>query len=455
MKYQTDSRKVSKGDTFIAIPGYTVDGYNFIIDAIQNGADKVVSEKEFIPIEVVPSTKEYLKKVLKDEYSNKINNNLKIIGITGTNGKTTTAYLCYQLFNLLGVNSAYLGTLGYKSKNREFITCNTTPDILTIYNILLDSIEEGIKILIIEVSSHALSYERIYGLKLDSALFTNLTEDHLDYHKDMNKYLMDKLKIIDYLSSNSNLIVNGDDENSKKFISKFGNGITVGFNINNDYYIKSINTTPTSTDIKFIYKEKEYNVNIPLANKFNVYNYIMALAVIREYGYTISDIISKSHLLLSPPGRCELYKVRDSYVVIDYAHTPDALEKVISAYNEIKKGKIITIIGCGGNRDPIKRPIMGNIATKLSDYVIFTSDNPRNEKPEQIIDDILKGVTSNNYQVEVDRKKAIKKGIDLLTKDDILLILGKGHEDYQIIGSDKIHLDDREEVIKCVKQLEY
>ncbi len=451
MKYKVDSRKIEKGDTFIAISGYTKDGHDYILDAISNGADKIVSEKEITSIELVSSTKDYLKDVLKKEYSDKINNNLKIIGITGTNGKTTTAYLCYQLLNLMGVNSAYLGTLGYKSKNKEFVTSNTTPDILTIYNILLNAIEDNIKVVIMEVSSHALSQERIYGLKLDSAMFTNLTEDHLDYHKNMSNYLNDKLKIVDYLVDNGTLIVNGDDENSNKFISKYGMGITIGFDKDNDYNIKNINVRTVNTDVEFIYKEKEYNVTIPLTNKFNVYNYMMALALIHKYGYSISNIISKSNLLESPPGRCELYSVKDGYVVIDYAHTPDAVEKVITSYNEIKKGNIITIIGCGGDRDPIKRPIMGNIATKLSNYVIFTSDNPRSEDPNKIIEDIIKGVNSNNYEVEIDRKKAIKKGIDLLKKEDILLILGKGHEDYQIIGYNKIHLDDREEVLKYIK----
>ena len=254
MKYKVDSRKVEKGDTFIAIPGYTVDGHDYIIDALINGANKVVSEKDFARIEVVPSTKKYLKKVLKEEYSDKINNNLKIIGITGTNGKTTTAYLCYQLLNLMGLECAYLGTLGYKSKNKEFMTSNTTPDILTIYNILLDSIEEGIKVIVMEVSSHALSYERIYGLKLDSAMFTNLTEDHLDYHKNMDNYLLDKLKIVNYLSDDGKLIVNGDDDNSEKFITKFGKGYTVGFSEKDDYYIKNIDISLEGTNIKFIYK---------------------------------------------------------------------------------------------------------------------------------------------------------------------------------------------------------
>lgn len=454
MKYNIDSRKVCKGDIFVAIKGYNTDGHNYINEAILNGASKIISEKDIecsIPIEVVPSTEEYLKDVLKNEYSDYINKNIKIIGITGTNGKTTTAYLCYQLLNLMGENCAYLGTLGYKSKNKEFMTSNTTPDILTIYNILLNAMEDGVKVIAMEISSHALSYERIYGLHIDIAGFTNLTEDHLDYHKNMENYLFNKLKIIDYLVKNGKLIVNSDDENSLLFISKYGRGITFGFDHGYDYEIEDIKVSPVDTDIKFKNKDLEYNVKIPLTSKFNVYNYIMALIIVHEYGYDINKIISVTNLLTAPKGRCEIYKIKNGYVVIDYAHTPDAVSKVISTYNELKSKRVITIIGCGGDRDPMKRPIMGNIATELSDYVIFTSDNPRTEDPDKILDDILKGVKKDNYEVIVDRRIAIKRGVDLLDRDDILLILGKGHEDYQIIGHEKIHFDDYEEVMKLIK----
>lgn len=453
INYKIDSRKVEKGDIFVAIKGHTVDGHDYITDAIENGASKIISEKNMecsIPMEIVPSTEEYLKNVLKKEYSDKINNNLKIIGITGTNGKTTSAYLCYQLLNSLGVNCAYLGTLGYKSLNREFMTSNTTPDILTTYNILLDAIKDNIKAVVMEVSSHALSYERIYGLHIDIALFTNLTEDHLDFYKTMDNYLEHKLKIIDYLNKEGTLIVNGDDPASEKFISKFGECVTLGFNGNYDYTIKKIDVTLLDTNIIFVYDSKEYNVNIPLTSKFNVYNYISALSIIHEMGYSILNIIEKSNLLKLPKGRCETRKVRNSYVVVDFAHTPDAVQKVISAYNELKQGRVITIIGCGGDRDPMKRPIMGNIATKLSDYVILTSDNPRTEDPQNIMNDILKGVKTDNYEVIIDRKEAIKRGMEILNDNDILLILGKGHEDYQIIGHEKIHFDDFEEVEKWI-----
>lgn len=456
MKYAIDSRKVKPGQIFVAIKGHTVDGHDYIKDAINNGAIKIIAERNVdstVPIEIVPSTEEYLKKELKKEYADKINN-LKIIGITGTNGKTTTAYLTYQILNELNEKTAYLGTIGFKLSDEEISTENTTPDILSIYTLLLHAIEKNYKTVVMEISSHALSYERIYGLHIDIAAFTNLTEDHLDYHKTMQNYLNAKLKIIDYLDKDGKLIVNDDDEAGQKFIDKFGKGITIGFKEKNDYYIKDTNITHSETKIKFINNDKEYNVTTNLTSKFNVYNYMTTLAIIHEMGYSYEEIINATKNIKATKGRCETHKVNKGYAVIDYAHTPDAVLKVISAYNELKKGRVITIVGCGGDRDPIKRPIMGDIATRLSDYTILTSDNPRTEDPQKIMDDILKGVKTNNYEVELDRTTAIKKGIEMLQPEDILLILGKGHEDYQIIGHTKIHLDDAEEVEKWKKEHE-
>lgn len=454
MKYAIDSRKVKPGQIFVAIKGHTVDGHDYISDAINHGAIKIIAEKNVsssVPVEIVESTEEYLKKELKKEYADTINK-LKIIGITGTNGKTTTAYLTYQFLNKLGNKTAYLGTIGFKLPDEEIGTENTTPDILSIYTLLLHAIEKECKTVVMEISSHALSYERIYGLHIDIAAFTNLTEDHLDYHKTMENYLNAKLKIIDYLPENGKLIVNTDDEYGQKFIDKFGKGITIGYNKTCNYFIKKADITPAETKITFVHDDKTYNVTTNLTSKFNVYNYITSLAIVHEMGYSYEEIINITKDIKAPKGRCETHKVNKGYAVIDYAHTPDAVLKVVSAYNELKKGKVITIVGCGGDRDPIKRPIMGEIATRLSDYTILTSDNPRTEDPQKIMDDILKGVSTNNYEVELDRKTAIKKGIEMLQPEDILLILGKGHEDYQIIGHTKIHLDDAEEVENWKKE---
>lgn len=448
IKYETDSRKIKKGQIFVAIKGHTVDGHDYINKAIENGAESVVAEHEVqctVPVKVVESTEVYLKERLKEEYAEKLNN-LRIIGLTGTNGKTTTCYLIYQLLRLFKVPVAYMGTIGFKFGEDNIVLENTTPDTLTIYKLLLDAYEKGCTTVVMEVSSHSLSLERPYGLKLDIAGFTNLTEDHLDYHKTMEAYLNEKLKIINYLKKDGKLIVNSDDEASKNFIEKFGSGLTVG--INGDLKIKKYEFTPANTTIDFSLKGEDYKVVTNLTSKFNVYNYLTALGVLSLMGYKVEDIISLSKDVYPPKGRCETHEVNGAYAIIDYAHTPDAVEKVISAYNELKTKRLITIIGCGGDRDPLKRPLMGDIATNLSDYTILTNDNPRTEDPNKIMKDILKGISSNNYEVVMDRHEAINKGLDMLQKDDILMILGKGHEDYQIIGHEKIYFDDAKEVEK-------
>lgn len=451
LKYESDSRKVQKGQIFVALNGLTVDGHDFIPSAIEKGASKIICDRKIdydIPYEIVQDTDKYLKEALKKEYGTIINK-LKLIGVTGTNGKTTSCYLTYQMLNMLGLNTAYIGTIGYYHKDDYISLNNTTPDILTIYKLLVNAYENGAECVVMEVSSQALSYDRLSGIDYSLIAFTNLTEDHLDYHKTMKNYLNAKLLILDHLKENAKIIVNKDDEYSKYFNKKGYERYTLG--INGDYNIKEYETYPNKTNIIFDYNKSEYKTTIPLTSKFNIYNYLTCLAICNQLGFKIDDILNKTKYIKAPKGRCEAYEVNNGFAVIDYAHTPDAEEKVINAYNELKKNRVITIIGCGGDRDPKKRPIMGKIATNLSDYVIFTNDNPRTEKPENIMKDILSGVTKNNYEVILDRKEAIKKGIDIMEKNDILLILGKGHENYQIIGKTKYHLDDAEEVLNYKK----
>ncbi len=451
--YETDSRKVKPGQIFIAIDGHTVDGHNYIDDAIKNGAIKIVGTKDIsckVPYEKVPSSEEYLKERLITEYSSELNN-IDFIGVTGTNGKTTTCYLTYQILKELGYEVAYMGTIGFYYKNEEIVLNNTTPDILTFYNLVLNAKEKGCKTIVMEVSSHALELNRIAGIKFKVAGFTNLTQDHLDFHKTIENYFEAKLKIINYLDKDATFITNNDDKYGKKITDKYSNILSYGEN-NADYLIKSFDITPNKTKIHFSYNNNEYIVTTNLTSEFNVYNYILSLALINNYGIPINDIIEVTNKVKAPKGRCETYEVKDAFAVIDYAHTPDAVEKIITAYNKLKKGKIYTIIGCGGDRDPLKRPIMGKIASDLSDYCIFTSDNPRTENPENILKDILSGVKKDNYKVIIDRKEAIQHALSKLQKNDILLILGKGHENYQIIGHTKIHLDDSEEVLKFIAQ---
>lgn len=443
IKIKTDSRKVVAGDTFVAIKGLTVDGHDFIEKAIENGAVKIVCEHGSYAVEtlVVPNTKEWLQQYLLDNYKEEVNK-IKLIGMTGTNGKTTTCFLTYQMLLSLGKKAAYMGTIGFYMPNVKRELNNTTPEILDVYSMITEAIEAGCEYFVMEVSSHSLVQKRIEGLEFTVEAFSNLTEDHLDFHKTMENYLHAKMLILDQLKGT--IIVNSDDAYAKYFETK--NYKTLGYN-GKDYQILNYEETDRGTLIKFK-AGKEYRVETNLKCKYNVYNYLTALGILNILGFSIEDIIKITKDIYAPRGRCEQIRVRNSYAVIDYAHTPDAVEKIITSFLENKKGKIITIVGCGGDRDPLKRPIMGEIASRLSDYVIFTSDNPRTEDPNKILEDILKGVTKDNYEVEIDRPTAIKKGLDMLGDNDILLILGKGHEDYQIIGHTKHHLDDLEEVKK-------
>ena len=447
-----DSRKIEPGDTFVAIPGATVDGHDFIGKAIEAGATKVVVEKDVkcsVEKLLVDNTNDWLTRHIEEKYSSTINE-MNIIGITGTNGKTTTAYLTYQMLNKLGSKTAYIGTIGFYLPNENFIELpNTTPNILDLYELLLTAKENGCKNVIMEVSSHALHQERVKGIKYKVAGFTNLTQDHLDYHETMDKYLAAKQLILKQLTGP--MIVNIDDSCGSKWMSAYNNSKDLGKNANS-YSIISYEDSHNGTIIKFKVEEVDYEVETNLRSTFNVYNYLTALAFCNNLGYEVEEIINVTSSIYPPKGRCEQIKVKDGEAVIDYAHTPDAVEKIINAFSETKKGRVITIIGCGGDRDPKKRPIMGRIAAEKSDYVVFTSDNPRTEDPQAIMNDILAGVSTSNYEVVLDRREAIKKALDMINKDDVVLILGKGHEDYQIIGHDKIHLDDAEEVRKYVEK---
>jgi len=446
-----DSRKINKGDIFVALPGSTVDGHDFVSKAYESGAIKAIVEHEVdcpIEQEVVSDTNKWLTEYISNTYSNEINT-MNILGVTGTNGKTTTAYLTYQILNKLNSKTAYIGTIGFYLPDKEVLELpNTTPNILDLYELLLSAKAEGCKNVIMEVSSHALDMKRVEGISFKVAAFTNLTQDHLDYHKTMDNYLKAKQLILKQLTGP--MLINNDDPTSTKWTSIYKNSLTYGMT-GKDYKIENYHDTEKGTYIKFKH-DKEYEIETNLRSTFNVYNYITSLSIINQLGFSVEDILKVTKDIYPPKGRCEQIKVGNAEAVVDYAHTPDAVEKIVDAFTENKKGRVITLVGCGGDRDPKKRPIMGHIATEKSDYVILTSDNPRTEDPQAIMDDILKGVEKDNYEVELDRVKAIHKGLTLLKDNDVLLILGKGHEDYQIIGHEKHHLDDAEEVRKYIEE---
>jgi len=435
-----DSRKVEYGDTFIALKGIKEDGHDYILDAIKNGATKIIAEKGNYSVDtkIVCDTNLYLSNYLKKKYYDKISK-LKIIGITGTNGKTTTCYLIYQALNMLNIKCAYIVTLGFINLEYEEKLNNTTPDILSLYEMLLYLSDNDYKYVAMEVSSQGLAYNRVDSILFDYAVFTNLTIDHLDFHKTMENYAKEKQKLFKKLKPDGKTIINNDDEYKDYFLQE--DSITYGFS-NSDYQIDSIDSKIDGT----IFKVNGDSYHTKLIGKHNVYNILIVIIILKELKINnekIKDLISK---LNHARGRMDTIKYKNNLIIIDYAHTPDAVEKIINSVKKIGNN-LITVLGCGGNRDKSKRPIMGLVATKLSDKVIFTSDNPRFEDPNSIINDIIQNLDKKNYEIEVNRKKAIKKGIQKLNKNDILLILGKGHEDYQIISDQKYHFSDMEVVL--------
>jgi len=434
-----DSRKVKKGDTFIALKKVH-DGHDYVKDAIKNGAKRVIVEEVLYDVEtiVVKDTHAYLVEYLKNNYYEKIKN-LKLIGMTGTNGKTTTCFLLYQALNKANIKTAYIGTIGFYLNDKYKTLNNTTPDILELYELLLECVENNVEYVVMEASSQALDMHRLDGLEFEYGIFSNLTQDHLDYHKTMDNYVKCKQKLFENVKNKT--FVNIDDEYSKYFIKD--NTITYGIN-KSDYRL---------TDYKINLEGSYFKVNdisykTNLIGKHNLYNILAVISILNEL--KIENIESIIEDLEAPKGRMDVIRKDSNLIIVDYAHTPDAVSKIISSVKDLNPNKVVTIIGCGGNRDKTKRPIMSKIACDNSDYVILTSDNPRYEDPNEIITDMLQNLDKTNYEIEINREKAIIKGIQSLTKNDILLVLGKGHETYQIIGNIKYDFDDKEIILSNI-----
>lgn len=431
-----DSRKVLKGDTFIALKKVN-DGHDYVMDAIKNGASRVIVEKGLYDVEtvIVSDTHKYLVDYLKLNYYEKIKD-LKLIGMTGTNGKTTTCFLLYQALNKAGFKTAYIGTIGFYMDKKIKDLNNTTPDILEMYELLLECVDNNIEYVVMEASSQALDMHRLDGLEFTYGIFSNLTQDHLDYHKNIDNYIKAKQILFDNVKDKT--FVNIDDKYYKYFIKE--NSVTYGMG-KSDYKLSDYEISIEKT----IFKVNNISYKTNLIGKHNLYNVLAVIAVLSEL--KISDIENIISSLISPPGRMDVIRKDNNLIIVDYAHTPDAVLNVINSLKDIKHNNIVTIIGCGGNRDKTKRPIMSKIACTNSDYVILTSDNPRLEDPNAIIEDMLQNLDNKNYEIVVNREKAIIKGIQILEKNDILLVLGKGHETYQIIGNTKYDFDDKKIVL--------
>lgn len=453
LNIKVDSRKVKKGDTFIALRGISSDGHDYIESAIKNGASKLIVEEDknySVEYEVVSDTRAYLINYLKENYS-KYLNEMKIIGITGTNGKTTSAYLLHNALNLLGIKTAYIGTIGFYINKKIESLNNTTPDVLDLFELLLKSYENGCKYVCMEVSSQGLSYKRVEGFLFDYVVFTNLTQDHLDYHKTMENYALAKQELFKKLKKDGVAIVNYDDKYKNYYLLEQNKNITYGFN-GGDYKIEDYKMNNLGTTLKYKHNNEVYNISTKLIGKYNIYNLLITLVILDLIGIKQEEIKKISYELKTPSGRMETIGYNNNSIVIDYAHTPDAIEKIINTMKEVTKGNIYTVFGCTGDRDRTKRPIMLKLVTSLSRYAIVTNDDPHFEDPSQIVNDMISGVEAKNYEIILDRKQAIRKGINLLKEYDTLLILGKGHEEYMIIKDKKIPFKDSKAVEEILNE---
>lgn len=449
-----DSRKIKKGDIFLALEGSVVDGHNYIDKAIEMGAKNIIVSKKVLVKEginyfLVKDLRKNLP-IISSNFYDYPQNKLKIIGITGTNGKTTTSYI---LETLLGEEkTARIGTIEYKIGDEIIEAPNTTPESLDLVKLCKLAVEKKIEYLIMEVSSHGLSIGRVDMLKFNVAIFTNLTPEHLDYHKNMENYFLAKRKLFDLLKDKTKSVINIDDEYGEKYL-EYTNGVSYGFNLG-DITGEIKNISKKGQEIEINLFGKKYNMNLKILGRYNLYNLLGALGAAKLLGMQDKEIIEKIEKIKGAPGRFENVDINEEFIaIVDYAHTGDALENILKSINEFKLNKVITVFGCGGDRDKVKRPIMGKIAEKNSDVIIVTSDNPRTEDPNEIIKDIVLGLDKKNHIIQVDRKKAIYEAVKIAKKDDIILIAGKGHEDYQVIGREKIHFDDKEIVKEAVRNL--
>ncbi len=449
---KTDSRKVKKGDIFVALRGIVGDGHAFIGKAIENGASKIIAEEGSYDVdyEIVKDSREYLNDYLKNNY-NKFLEEIHIIGLTGTNGKTTTAYLIYDALRKMGQKCCYIGTIGFYMEGKVCNLSNTTPEVSEVYDMLIKAYDEGYRYAVIEASSEGLLHRRLENIPFEFAVFTNLTQDHLNIHKTMENYAKCKQKLFNQLKEGGKAIVNYDDPNKNIFLLDYNNNITYGFT-GGDYKVTDYQMSILGSNFTFINDGVKQNIKVQLIGKYNIYNVLVAIIILRELGFSFSKIADNLYYVDCPPGRMDMVEYKNNRIIIDYAHTPDAIQNVISTVKEVCDGKVYTVFGCTGDRDRTKRPIMTKLVTDSSDFAIITNDDLHNEDPNQIVDDMLKGITNTNYEIELDRKKAIIKGINLLDTNDVLLILGKGHEEVMIVKDNKkIPFNDKKTVLNYLE----
>lgn len=456
-----DSRKVQKNSVFVAIKGYKTDGHKFLQDAINKGAVAVVVEDDnAIPDDLI--THSQIAKILVNDCRKALaelskgfykgpTNKLKLIGITGTNGKTTTTFILKNILQNAGYKTGLVGTIANYAGDAKVDSKLTTPESNDLNRLLYDMIQAGCSYSVMEVSSHSLVLNRVYGLDFKAAIFSNITSDHLDFHQTFDEYLNAKKILFDELSERSFAIVNADDKNSNSIIKASKAKIfTYGISDNSDYQIKNIVYDLNGTDFTITHNKVDYKIHTTLIGTFNAYNATSAFATAHCLGIDADKIVEGIKSSPQVPGRFEVLGNGNKKVIVDYSHTADSLEKALQAVREIVKDKnqVVTVFGCGGDRDKTKRPVMGKVASELSDKVFVTSDNPRTESPFAIIEDIKNGISKSNFEVEENREDAIKKAIQGSDETAVILIAGKGHENYQEINGTRNHFSDREVALK-------
>ena len=450
-----DSRRVESGSCFFAVRGTASDGHNFIPAAIERGASAIVCEElpadinEAVAYVVVEDTNVAMAAMAAAYYDHPTEE-LKLVGVTGTNGKTTTATLLYDMFMAMGYKSGLISTVIYRIGERSVASTHTTPDAIRLNAMMREMVNEGCDYCFMEVSSHAAAQHRIDYLHFTGALFTNLTHDHLDYHGTYKEYIRAKKSFFDNLSPEAWTVVNADDRNGEVMLQNCkARGYRLSLRSMADYRTKIVEMHTDGMELILDGKE----VWVKFTGKFNAYNLTTVYAAATLLGIDSTEVLTTLSMLTPVSGRFETITASDrTMAIVDYAHTPDALENVLQTIEEIRTAQqqLFVVCGCGGDRDKTKRPEMAKIATEHATTAIFTSDNPRTENPEAILDDMVAGVAgATNYLRISDRREAIRTATMLAKSGDIILIAGKGHEDYQIIGTEKHHFDDREEVRKA------
>ena len=451
-----DSRAVEQGFAFVCINGASVDGHKFARSALEKGAAIVVTERKLgLENEVVVDDTHAAYALMSAAFFGNPSKDLKLIGVTGTNGKTSITYMLKAILEDAGFKTGVIGTIQNMIGDKVVESANTTPDAYNLNRLFALMRDEGCQYVIMEVSSHALDQKRVYGLDFEVAAFTNLTQDHLDYHKTMENYLEAKKKLFSMCKT---AVINLDDRYADAIAEDLSCKILTYSEKSNDstYSAKYINLRPEGIEYELVGYNLIKHIKIRTGGKFSVYNSMCAAVCAMELGLDISLIASALEKLDGVKGRAGIVPTgRDFTVIIDYAHTPDGLANILSTFKEIKQGRLVCLFGCGGDRDATKRPIMGTVAAKFSDFVIVTSDNPRTEDPSKIISDIIVGMKDSKtpYIVIENRIEAIKYAVANAKTNDIIILAGKGHEDYQILSTGKIHLDEREVVAEALDLL--